>query len=161
MTGAAVVNSPHAFQSIRNLFVAKYLTPELGKSPSHNMKLAWQALAVCCAAIEIHYGDKMSGLQIHAETWNKYVSWVKIICNDGDTGVKIDEKPDYLCEQYFLTSDAKHKKLYEPGIQTGKKFWKKWGTLKSAIINSDNHVVKKTIASMPGGALPSVWNRLV
>ena len=27
--------------------------------------------------------------------------------------------------------------------------------MKSAIINSDNHVVKRTIASMPGGALPS------
>ena len=32
--------------------------------------------------------------------------------------------------------------------------------MKSAIVNSDNHVVKRTITSMPGGALPSGtdWN---
>ena len=160
MTGAAVVNSPHAFQNIRDLFVDQYLNPRQGKLPSHNIKLAWQSLAVCRAALEIHHGDKMSGKEIHTKMWDKYVSWANIICDEDDCGVKINEKPDYLCEQWFLTSDAKHKKLHETGADTGKKFWKKWGALKSAVINSDNHVVKKTISSMPGGALPSGtdWN---
>ena len=59
-----------------------------------------------------------------------------------------------------MTSDVKQKKPYAKGAVTGKKFWKKWGTVKCAVINSDNHVVKRTIASMPGGALPSGtdWN---
>mmetsp|Transcript_13729 Transcript_13729/g.19631 ORF Transcript_13729/g.19631 Transcript_13729/m.19631 type:complete len:441 (-) Transcript_13729:68-1390(-) len=158
MTGAAVINSPHAFQKIRDLFVDKYLNPQVGKLPSHNMKLAWQALAVCRAALEIHHGDKMSARDIHAKMWDKYVLWANIICDEGDCGVKINEKPDYLCERWFLTSDANHKKKYVSGEVTGKRFWKKWGTIKSAVTNSDNHVVKSTIASMPGGALPSGTN---
>ena len=93
MTGTAIVNSLHAFQSIRNLFIGKYLTLELGKPPSHNMKLACQTLALCRAVLEIHYGDKMASKLIHAKLWDKYVSWTKIICNEGDAGVKIDEKP--------------------------------------------------------------------
>ena len=155
MTGAAIVNSPHAFRSIRNLFVDKYLTPELGKLPSYSMKLAWQTLAMCRAALEIHHGEKMNGKQIHAKMWDKYVSWTKIICDEDDAGVKIGEKPNYLSEVYFLTSDAKNQRFYKKGAESGKRFWKKWGTVKSVILNSDNHIVKKTIASMPGGALPS------
>ena len=155
MTGAAFINSPHAFQSIRNLFVDKYLTPEYSKLPSHNVKLAWQSTAVCRAALEISHGDKMSGKEIHVKMWEKYVRWAKIICEEDDANMKIDTKPGYLSEQFFMTSDAKHKKFYAVGETTGQKFWKKWGAVKSAIINSDNHVVKRTIASMPGGALPS------
>lgn len=155
MTGAAVVDSPHAFQMIRDLFVELYLHPQDGKLPSHNMKLVWQSLAVCRAALEIHHGDKMSGKQIHIKMWDKYMSWSNIICDEDDCGMKINEKPNYLSKQWFMTSDAKHKKPYVEGAVTGKKFWKKWGTVKSSIINSDNLVVKRTIASMPGGALPS------
>ena len=83
------------------------------------------------------------------------MSWTKIICDEGDCGVKSNEKTDYLSEQWFLSLDAKYKKPYIKGAITGKKFWKKWGTVKSAIINSDNHVVRRTIASMPGGAFLS------
>ena len=155
MTGAAVVNSPHAFQCIRDLFVEKYLNPQPGKLPSHNMKLAWQTLAMCKAALEIHHGDKMSTKQIHVKMWDKYVAWANIIRDEADCGIKINEKPDYLSEVWFMTADAKHQKPYVKGAVSSKRFWKKWGIVKSTIINSDNHVVKRTIASMPGGALPS------
>ena len=64
----------------------------------------------------------MAGKEIHAKMWDKYVSWTKIIYDEGDASVKIDAKPDYLSEHYFLTSDAKHKKFYAKGISTGKKF---------------------------------------
>ena len=51
MTGTVVVNSPYAFQSIRNLFVEQYLTPKPQKFPSYNMKLAWQTATVWKAAL--------------------------------------------------------------------------------------------------------------
>ena len=119
------------------------------------MKLAWQMLAMCKAALEIHHGDKMSAKQIHVKMWDKYVAWANIIRDEADCGIKINEKPDYLSEVWFMTADAKHQKPYVKGTVSGKRFWKKWGIVKSTIINSDNHVVKRTIASMPGGALPS------
>ena len=155
MTGVAIVNSPHAFQKIRDLFVERYLTPQSWKPPSYNMKLAWQTLAVCRAALELHHGGKMPSKEIHAKLWDKYVSWTKIICDEGDGGVTINKRPNYLHEWWFLTSDVKQKKPYAKGAVTGKKFWKKWGIVKCAVINSDNHVVKRTITSMPGGVLPS------
>ena len=155
MTGAAVINSPHAFQRIRNLFVEKYLTPETNKWPSHNMKLAWQSAAVSKAALEIIHGDKMCAKDIHTKMWEKYLSWSNVFCEEADAGMKIEPRPDYLAPDYFTTSDAAHKKSFPGGAETGKKLWKKWGSVKSAVINSDNNVVKKTIASMPGGALPS------
>jgi hypothetical protein len=65
MTGAAVVNSPHAFQSIRQRFIESYLTPENVKQPSYNMKIAWQTVALCKAAAEICHGDKMSSKDIY------------------------------------------------------------------------------------------------
>ena len=52
-------------------------------------------------------------------------------------------KSDYLCEELFMTSDAKQKKRYSGGVETGKKLWKKWGTVKSSVINFDNNIVKK------------------
>ena len=60
---------------IRDLFVDKYLNLQMGKLPSHNMKLAWQTLAVCRAALEIHHGDKMFNKQLYTKMWDKYVSW--------------------------------------------------------------------------------------
>ena len=108
--------------------------------------------------MEVHHGDKMFSKQVHAKMCDKYMSWTKIICDEDACGLKINDKPYYLSEAWFLTSDAKHTKPYVRGSVTGKKFWKKWGTVKCAIINSDNHVAKSTIASMPGGALPSGTN---
>ncbi len=87
----------------------------------------------------------MCSKEIHATLWDKYISWTKIICDEDDCAVKINGKSEYLTEQLFLMSDAKHKKPYVTGAVTGKRFWKKWGTVKSAIINSDNHVVKRTV----------------
>ena len=98
MTGGAIVNSPHAFQSIRDVFVDKYLQPQPGKLPSHNMKLAWQTLAMCKAALELHHRDKMSREVIYVKMWEKYISWTKIICAEFDYGMKISRKPDYLSE---------------------------------------------------------------
>ena len=125
MTGSTFVNSPHAFQSIRDLYVDKYLNPQLGKLPSNNMKLAWQTLAVCRAALDIQHGDKMSRKQIYVKMWDKYVSWTNIICDEGDCGVKINEKPEHLSELWFMTSDSKHQKPYVKGAVTSKKIWKK------------------------------------
>ena len=155
MTGTAVINSPHAFHSIRQLFVENYLSPEVGKSPSYVMKNAWQTVAICKAAAEICHGDKMSAKDIHSKIWAKYVAWAKLICETDDAELKIEPKPEYLSLDFFMTSDAKCKKRYTGGVETGKKFWKKWGTVKSAIINFDNNTVKRTISGMPGGALPS------
>ena len=155
MTGTVIVNSPHAFQSTRNLFVEQYLTPEPQKLPSYNMKLAWQTAALCNAALEITHGDKMCAKDIHAKIWEKYLSWAKIFCEEADAGMKIESRPDYLANEYFTMSDAVHRKPFPGGAESGKKLWKKWGSVKSAVINSDNNVVKKTIVSMPGGALPS------
>ena len=152
MTGAAVVSSPHAFQCIRDLFVEQYLTPERRKRPSYNMKVAWQTAAVCKAALEINHGEKMRANEIHMKMWEKYLSWGKVFCEEAYAGIN---KPAYLTDRYFTTSDAAHRKPFPGGAESGKKMWKKWGSVKSGIINSDNHVVKKTIASMPGGALPS------
>ena len=89
------------------------------------------------------------------------MSWTKLLRDEDDASVKIlDEKTNCLCEQYFLTSDAKRTKYYEKSAASGNKFWKKCETVKSAIINPDNHVVKRTIASMPSGIIPSGhdWN---
>ena len=84
----------------------------MGKLPSHNMKLAWQTLAVCRAALEIHHGDKMFSKQLHAKMWDKYVSWTKIICDEDDCGLKINEKPYCLSESWFLTSDENTHKAF-------------------------------------------------
>ena len=124
MTGAAVVNSPHAFMSIRNFFVSKYLTPELGKLPTRNMKLAWQILVMFNAALEIHHGDKMVSKEIYAKMWDKYTSWAKGICVEGDAGVKIDAKTDYLSEQYFLTSDENTRSFMRRAYPLVKSFGK-------------------------------------
>jgi len=75
-------------------------------------------------------------LRNHPKMWEEYDSWIKTICDECDAGMKIADKPDYLCEEFLMTSDTLHKKGYEPGAATGKKFWKKFGTVKAAITDS-------------------------
>ena len=94
MTGLAVVNSPHAFQCIKNLFVENYLTPESSFKISHNIKLAWQSAAICRAAIEIIHGDKMPSKKIHTKMWEKYNAWVRVIREEPDAGLKLESKPE-------------------------------------------------------------------
>ena len=143
MTGVAVVNSPHAFHNIRQYFVENYLIPDNGKQPSYNMNNAWQTVTLCKATTETCHGQKMSAKDIHIKTWRKCVSWSKIMCEDEDAELKIDDAPECLSEDFFLTSDTKNKKRYVAGVVTDKKLWKKWGTVKLSVINFDNDGVKK------------------
>lgn len=93
MTGAVVVNNPHTFQRIRDLFVGKYLNPQMGTLLNHNMKLAWHTLDVCRSTLDIDHGETMFSKQLHAKMWDKYMSWTKIIRDEDDCGLKINDNP--------------------------------------------------------------------
>ena len=153
MTGAAVVDSPHAYSQIRSLFIEQYLSAR--GLPSFTKKGAWQSLVVCKATVEITQGDKRSSEQIHDDMICHYERWAKVMCAEDDAGCMISTSPGYLTETMFMTVDVKENKAITRTRAFGKKFWRKWGLIKRSIINFENGIVKKTIASMPGGALPS------
>jgi len=72
MTGAAIVNSPHAYAQIQWVFIEEYFASET--RPSSSQKHAWQSIALCNATIEIMSGDKCSGDEIHRDMILKYKS---------------------------------------------------------------------------------------
>ena len=150
MTGVAVVTSPHACDQLRDIFIKEYLDES-----SFSVKTAWQTLAMCKAAIEITSGDKRSTNKIHSDMIVKYQRWSNLICSDAETVLNLHNPPEYLQPALFMTSDTKGTKEYPVDTTTGKKFWRKWGTVKRSILGVENVIIKKTIAKMPGGALPS------
>lgn len=53
-----------------------------------------------------------------------------MICDEAENTFQINNKPAYLNEQLFFTTDAKGKKPLDQTPTAGMKFWKKWGAVK-------------------------------
>ena len=113
--------------------------------------MAWHALFVCKATIEISEGDKIRVQEIHEGMVVKYKKWACQLLQLDE--VVFGELPVYVKERFLITYDAKEKKFDQ--VSHGKSLWKKWHRIKKDILNRDNNTVKKAIAKMPNGALPS------
>ena len=149
MTGVANVISDVAFDELQTQFIERLHAHRA----SQMLKYVWQNVCICKGAIEITQGDKKSMKDIERAMFKKFKKWASLLL-DNKGEVVIGELPAYVTERMLLTSDVGEKTLYAHP-KAGKSMWKKWLKCRKEIRDRDNHAIKKAIARMPGGALPS------
>ena len=71
MTGVAKINSATTFDEMQDQFIERLGVMKL----THKLKMAWHALCVCKAVIEISEGDKIRVQEIHEGMVVKYKKW--------------------------------------------------------------------------------------
>mmetsp|Transcript_27634 Transcript_27634/g.33594 ORF Transcript_27634/g.33594 Transcript_27634/m.33594 type:complete len:232 (+) Transcript_27634:123-818(+) len=148
MTGVANVTNDTSFDELQSQFIERLHATKCSAA----LKSVWQNVCVCKAGIEITLGDKQKAEQIHKSMIAKYMKWADLLLKTPDE-VVTGEIPGYVTDAMMKTADVKGKKRY--GEDDGKKMWSKWHRLKKDILNRDNLAVKKAIARMPNGVLPS------
>lgn len=80
---------------------------------------------------------------------------VNVIYDGSCEFFRIHNSLTYQNKKLFLTKDVKRKNKLLLATTIEKKFLRKWGLIKRRILNVENIAAKKTIASIPDGALPS------
>ena len=149
MTGVANVTSNVAFDELQTQFIERLHSHRA----TQILKYVWHNVCICKGAIEITQGDKKSMKDIERDMFTKFKKWASLLL-DNKGEVVIGELPAYVTEKMLLTTDVGEKALYAHP-KAGKSMWKKWLKCRKEIRDRDNHAIKKAIARMPGGALPS------
>ena len=101
MTGAASVESKHAFETIKLLFAKEMLVGSMTQSK----KAVWHNFCLAKAGVEVFKGGKMKKADQATKLQEYYDRWARHVCSeDGVAGITF-ELPDYVTMKMFMTKD--------------------------------------------------------